>query len=395
MEQSKITSARKRKIKTLISMMNKQNQRFIVSAPPLVEMMNLVTSDDELDYLLQMGTGLYNYEQAAKASNMSEEQFQLFFDTMKRKGFIHVEDFSSEKEEYRLNAIAVGWYESMMHYIVGKPHEKEFSEKFDEYFKLFRKFNFFPLRNVQNIVLRHMLKPSQDTALMNPEIKSKNKKKTIPISTKITHDLKVYPSFLVNDLVEEYGNKNSIYVFPCVCRYGQSLIDSGCSFDMPKESCMAFGSMARAWESWGYGRNVSKKEAIEILKEVRDRGAVHSVFHQKDDYHLPVAAICNCCWDCCGILKPYNMGAVPLMYNASYVARIKDDADCKSCGNCEKFCPTTAMKLVDKEVSFGKDKCIGCGQCAYQCKQNNIEMYPNERVVYLPILKKSEARVTA
>lgn len=142
MEQSKITSARKRKIKTLISMMNKQNQRFIVSAPPLVEMMNLVTSDDELDYLLQMGTGLYNYEQAAKASNMSEEQFQLFFDTMKQKGLIHVEDFSGEKEEYRLNAIAVGWYESMMHYIVGKPHEKEFSEKFDEYFKLFRKFNF-------------------------------------------------------------------------------------------------------------------------------------------------------------------------------------------------------------------------------------------------------------
>jgi len=41
------------------------------------------------------------------------------------------------------------------------------------------------------------------------------------------------------------------------------------------------------------------------------------------------------------------------------------------------------------------NKCIGCGQCAYQCKQNNIEMYPNERVVYLPILKKSEARVTA
>lgn len=376
-------------------MMNKQNQRFIVSAPPLVEMMNLVTSDDELDYLLQMGTGLYNYEQAAKASNMPEEQFQLFFDTMKRKGLIHVEDFNSEKEKYRLNAIAVGWYESMVHYIVGKPYEKEFSEKFDEYFKLFRKFNFFPLRNVQNIVLRHMLKPSQDTALMNPEIKSKNKKKTIPISTKITHDSKVYPSFLVNDLVEEYGNKNSIYVFPCICRYGQSLIDSECSFDMPKESCMAFGSMARAWESWGYGRNVSKKEAIEILKEVRDRGAVHSIIHQKDDYHLPVTAICNCCWDCCGILKPYNMGAVPLMYNTSYVARIKDDADCKSCGNCEKFCPTTAMKLIDKEVSFDKDKCIGCGQCAYQCKQNNIEMYPNERVVYLPILKKSEARVTA
>jgi len=80
MAQSKMTSTRKKKIKTLLSMMNKQNQRFIPSAPPLVEMMNLVTNDDELDYLLQMGTGLYDYEQAAKTSNMSEKQFQSFFD---------------------------------------------------------------------------------------------------------------------------------------------------------------------------------------------------------------------------------------------------------------------------------------------------------------------------
>jgi NAD-dependent dihydropyrimidine dehydrogenase PreA subunit len=49
--------------------------------------------------------------------------------------------------------------------------------------------------------------------------------------------------------------------------------------------------------------------------------------------------------------------------------------------------------LKDKQVSFDKDKCIGCGQCAFQCRQNNIEMYPNERMVYLPLLKKSEARV--
>ena len=393
MAQSKINPTRKKKIKALLSMMNKQNQRFIPSAPPLVEMMNLVTNDDELNYLLKMGTGLYDYEQAAKASNMSEEQFQSFFDTMKRKGLVHIEHDSNGKEEYRLNAIAVGWYEAMMHYMVGKPHEKEFSEKWDEFFKFFQKFNFFPLRNVQNIVMRNLLKPTQDTALMNPEIKSKNKRKTIPINTSITSGSKVYPSFLVNDLVEQYGNENSIYVFPCVCRHGKSLIDTKCSFDMPKESCMAFGSMASAWESWGYGRHVSKEEAIDILKEVRDRGAVHSVIHEKDDHRLPVVAICNCCWDCCGILKPYNMGSVPLMYNVSYSARIKEDANCKECGNCAKFCPTTAMKLKDKKVSFDKDKCIGCGQCAFQCRQNNIEMYPNERMVYLPLLKKSEARV--
>ena len=121
MAQSTMTSARKKKIKTILAMMNKQNQRFIPIAPPLVEMMDLVTTDEELDYLLQMGTELYDYEQAAKASKMSDEQFQSFFDTMKRKGLVHIEYDKSGKELYRLNAIAVGWYEAMMHYIVGKP----------------------------------------------------------------------------------------------------------------------------------------------------------------------------------------------------------------------------------------------------------------------------------
>ena len=396
MVQSKITATRKKKIKALLSMMNKQNQRLIPVVPPLVEMMDLVTTEEELDYLLQMGTHLHNYEKALKASGMSAYQFQSFFDTMKRKGLVHIEYDETGKEEYRLNAIAVGWYECMMHYIVGKPEEKAFSEKWNEFFNLFRKFNFFPLRNVQNVFLSAFIKPTQETAILNPEMSGKTKRKTIPINTAVSvPDSAVYPTFYVNELIEKYGKQNSIYAFPCVCRHGNSLIDSPCKFDMPKESCIAFGSAAKAWASWGYGRHISHEEALDILKEVRDKGAVHSVIHERDDHRLPAEAICNCCWDCCGILKPYNMGAVALKYKASYTARIKDNANCKGCGNCEKYCPTTAIKLVDDKVSLNKDKCIGCGQCAFQCRQNNIELYPNERMVYLPVLKKSEARINA
>lgn len=394
MQKTRTDPARKKKIKTLLSMMNKQNQRFIPIAPPLVEMMDLVISGDELDYLLQMGTGLYDYEQAEKAGSMSGERFQSFFDTMKRKGLVHIEFDDAGNEAYRLNAIAVGWYEAMMHYNVGKPYEKAFSEKWNEFFQFFKKFNFAPVRNVQNMVLRHYIKPGQDAALMDPAIAGKNKRKTIPINTSVSpQDSNVYPTFHVNDLIEEYGSQNAIYAFPCVCRRGNQLIDSPCQFDFPTESCLAFGKAAGAWASWGYGRHVDKEEAIDILKAVRDKGAVHSVVHERDDHRLPVFAVCNCCWDCCGILKSYNMGAVPLKYHAYYMARIKDDADCKGCGNCEKYCPTTAMKVVDKQVTFDSSKCIGCGQCAYQCRQNNIELYPNEREVYLPLLKKAEIRV--
>ena len=376
-------------------MMNKQNKRLIPIVPPLVEMMDMVVTDTELDYLLQMGTRSYDHNQAQNFAEMDEKQFYDFFDSMQRKGFIHVQDDSRGNPEYRLNPIAIGWYEVTVHNLMGKPQEKEFSEKWNDFFKYFQKFNFFPLRSIQNLVLPSLIAANQDTGILDPKIKGKNKRKTIPIGTDVpVPNQTVYPTSFVNDLVEQFGNQDAIYVFPCVCRHGNSLIGSDCDFDIPRESCMGFGSAARAWADWGYGRQVSKEEAIDILKAVREGGAVHSVIHERDDPSLPVMAICNCCWDCCGILKPYNMGAVSLKYNASYTARTKENADCKSCGICQKFCPTTAIKLRNEKISLNSDRCIGCGQCAFQCRQNNIELYPNERTVYLPLLNPLEIRVT-
>ncbi len=138
---------------------------------------------------------------------------------------------------------------------------------------------------------------------------------------------------------------------------------------------------------------ISKEEAFDILVEVRDKGAVHSVIHERDDYRLPAIAICNCCWDCCGILKSFNMGAGPLKYQSSFMARVKDDVNCEECGNCEKYCPTAAITVKGKKPALNPDRCIGCGQCAFQCRQNNIELYPYERMVYVPVVKKSEYRI--
>jgi len=396
MEPVKMTSARKKKIKTLLARMNKQNQRFIIIAPPLMEMMHMTIEDDELDYLLKMGTGLHSFEQVRKISTFDDDRFQKFFDTLLRKGLVHEEIDNSAKSEYRLNAIAVGWYEAMMHYLMGKPQEKAFSEKFNDYFLFFKRFNFSPLRDLQSLVLGPFMKPGQGVGLLDPATTGKNKKKTIPIGASVSApESKVYPTSFLNDLIEEHGDRDAIRAFPCVCRHGAKVLGKPCDFKMPRDSCIAFGDIAKSWAGYGYGRSVTKAEAMDILKEVRDKGAVHSVIHEKDDIRLPVIAICNCCWDCCGILKSYNMGAAPLKYQCFFSARIRDESACNGCGACERFCPTTAVTVKNKKAVINNAKCIGCGQCAYQCVKNTIELVPDERVVFLPTLKKSEIRITS
>lgn len=395
MAKSIIKKGRKKKIRKLLSMMGKQNQRFFPITPPLVEMMDLTISDPELDFLLKMNTTTYSFEQASTASEMSDDQFNRFFKTIKQKGLVDIEYGAFEDVKYSLNAIAVGWYEGMMHYLVGDERELEFSENWLEYFKYFRKFNHSPLRAVQNLVMENILKTNQSTTILNPGITKPSKRKTIPINSSISNsDTNIYPTFYANDIISEYGNEKAIYAFPCVCRHGNSVMDSPCGFDIPKYSCISFGDMAKYWASLGWGREVSPSGAVEILADVQEKGAIHSVIHEKDDTNRPIIAICNCCWDCCGILKHYNIGAISLKYKVSFTARIKDDAKCKGCGNCEKFCPTTAISVHDGTAALNDKRCIGCGQCAYQCPQNNIELYPNVRTVFLPILKRSEARVT-
>jgi len=195
MPKRNITPARKKKIKTLLSMMNKQNRRFIPIAPPLVEMMDLVIEENELDFLIRMGTEPYDFEQAKRESRMPADRFASFFDEVQRKGYVHIARDPTGKTKFSLSAIAVGWYETMMHYSVGKPHEKAFSEHWDQFFKFFQAFNFFPLRPIQNGVMRRLLTPSQDTALMAPKDEDKKGRGTIPVNASLSQDTKIYPSF--------------------------------------------------------------------------------------------------------------------------------------------------------------------------------------------------------
>jgi ferredoxin len=88
------------------------------------------------------------------------------------------------------------------------------------------------------------------------------------------------------------------------------------------------------------------------------------------------------------------MGAVPLRYSCYYIAKITDSSKCTGCGKCEKYCPTAAISVLDKKAVLDIKKCIGCGQCVHQCARFVVELIEDKRTAFLPMLKKSEARIT-
>jgi len=145
----------------------------------------------------------------------------------------------------------------------------------------------------------------------------------------------------------------------------------------------------------GGGRFISKEEAAALIRQLEKKGAVHQVFHESEDLNKPEIAICNCCWDCCGVFGSYNRGYMPLQFQSYFEARVIDYLLCNGCEMCADHCPVQAIVVKDGKAEVQKRKCIGCGQCELQCPEGAIDMMPHERLVFLPLRKKSEARITA
>jgi ferredoxin len=398
MKEKKIRLQNKKSdLRKLVMLMNRQNKRFIPPFEPILESIDLVTTPEELALLLKMGTGLYSYEQALALSGMNTEKFNFLFEALKEKAFIKTNFSETGAEQHTLNPFIVGWFEGIVTYLLGKPEEKEFARRYVEFFNLLRKRNIFPIRKVMDIMGKFTPATNQSVGTVY-ESKNAKGKSTIIIDEKIiAPDSQIYPTSSINDMIMEYGSKSIIGQFKaCMCRQVMRKVDDPCRFKMPDDiGCMGFGEGIKPYLRYGYMRQISKEEAFDVIQKARDCGAVHTVFHEKDDTRLRQFALCNCCWDCCGIFRSYNMGAVPLRYDCFYMAKITDGSKCTGCGKCAKYCPTAAISVVDKKVQHDIKKCIGCGQCVHQCAFWAVELVENKRTAFLPMLKKSEARITA
>lgn len=311
MKDKKITLQKKKSdLKKLVLLMNRQNRRYFPPVKAILESIDYLLTDEELQLLLRLGTDRYSYDQAVAASGMDPEPFRIIFDTLIKKGYIGIKYSESGEEGYSLHPFIVGWFEAHVPYLIGTPEEKEFARRWMRFFTTFRNYNFFPARNIMNRVLRSSKISNQSVGTVS-EVKNEKGKSIININRTIdVPDSKIYPTSSVIDMLREYGTKSTLGQFPCMCRRVTMNINDPCRLKMPDDGgCIGLGDNIRPYIKYGHARRISMEEAFDIVQKVRDSGAVHTVFHEKDDTRLPQIGICNCCWDCCEIFRSYNMGA--------------------------------------------------------------------------------------
>ncbi len=169
-----------------------------------------------------------------------------------------------------------------------------------------------------------------------------------------------------------FESARSFRLMECICRKERAALGRPCSHTL--ETCMAFSPEENAYEGTlpeGYGRTVSKAEALAVLDAAEGEGLVHCTYNFRNLQGF----VCNCCSCCCGFLRGLRDFQAPYMLaHSDYVAAVAADA-CTACGDCASGrCPMNAIAEHDGGYAVDGERCIGCGVCTVSCPSEALTL---------------------
>jgi NAD-dependent dihydropyrimidine dehydrogenase PreA subunit len=189
--------------------------------------------------------------------------------------------------------------------------------------------------------------------------------RVIPIEKTIEQGTEIFPFEEAKKYVEA---ADTITVSVCYCRHEHRLLDRGCRF--PDDVCLQFGAFAKFVKERGFGREITREEALDVLKRSADAGLIHTSSNTREQIDF----ICNCCTCCCGILAGVSRFGAPVRSLSSNYEVAVDSELCTACGECVETCQMNAVALDDDLPEFDLDRCIGCGVCVHLCPSDALTL---------------------
>jgi len=254
------------------------------------------------------------------------KQFSEALLTMAKKGSINWIRRRDGTNYYSIAFLVVGFYDYQIDMVT-----KQFADDFDQYMD-----EGFISAMLENGILQM---------------------RTIPIEKSVSLEYNVSNFDEVKTIIDNVDK--TLYLCPCVCRQSKEVQGKGC--DHPKETCISIGANPRIFLE--QGREITKDEALEVLRMAQDKGMVISPSNTQKPF-----IICCCCGCSCLVLSNLKKYANPAQYiNSNYFVKI-DENLCAGCAECIKSCHMEANKINEKgisEVNLGY--CIGCGVCIPHC----------------------------
>ena len=200
----------------------------------------------------------------------------------------------------------------------------------------------------------------------------------IPVDRAIEPEIQaVYPYHMMESVIEQ---ATLFAVCHCSCRMIACLRGRGC--EHPMEVCMKFDEVAQYVIDRKLGREITRQEAHDIIKQTEEAGLVHFV----DNATRDIKHNCNCCGCACWNVGSFKRRKIPRdILMATYFIRETDEDECTGCGECVGACQIDAIRMDGDFPTVDKDWCIGCGVCVDKCPTGAARLkLRSDRIGHLP-----------
>jgi NAD-dependent dihydropyrimidine dehydrogenase PreA subunit len=281
-------------------------------------------------------------DEIRKGTNLDRDALVGILEGLDQRGLIYSALMKNGEKGYALHQVGFGFPQTFHWKGEDTPHARKMAMLTAKYF------------NRQ--VTREAFSPSETKPYRYIPVG-----KTVPTGVQA-----VYPFHMMEHVI---GKARAIAVAHCPCRIAYRLAGRGC--DHPTEVCMKFNDLARYVIDKGLAKEISKEEALEIVRLTEKAGLVHFV----DNAEGEVQHNCNCCGCACWNVGSIRRRKIPRdVLMATYFIRSTDEDLCTGCGECVDICPVQAVRLEGDLPVVEEAWCIGCGVCGTVCRTEAVRI---------------------
>lgn len=332
----------------------------------VIEILKTILTEDQAKFMLLFKKPSYNLDEIKPNTDLDEVSLQKMLNELMHIGVISgIPSRSTGIMVYRVTPFLPGLLEFTLMRGGTSDKDKKMAQLHKQFFDDLVQGT---QRNYDQMVAEFNKAPALD--------------RIIPVEEEIeSREEIVLPLEEISKIIE---TTDTIGVAKCYCRHRKELIGEPCKKTSGYNNCFSFGRTAKFLIEQGFQTQISKEEALNILKKCEDDGLVHKAFHTNLDPEKEIDGLCNCCKCCCGTFEMFFSGATPLMDLTSYIAKVNEE-DCVGCGTCVENCNADAIELLDTIANIDENRCIGCGICAHLCPENAIKLIKTApRRVFVP-----------
>jgi len=195
--------------------------------------------------------------------------------------------------------------------------------------------------------------------------------RVIPVDSAVTPETQVAPFDDVKQIVDSATN---LAVTNCTCK-----VVTGAPCNTSLEVCIQVNRAADYALERGTGRQLTKQQALDMLKQCQEEGLVHVVGNSRGLGHI----ICNCCDDCCINWTGSRKAGAKFTAPSRFAAVVDSDL-CNGCETCMDRCFFDAIQIDDDMAAIDEEECMGCGLCVSTCPTEAIHLKEAREEAFVP-----------